>query len=166
MRWSGRPSWRPRWIGGRCRQGMGGGVWGRGRGGGWGGGGSVLISRVASGGLEGVWWEWLSGYDLAGAERLVGRHRRVGRFRERRSHRDSFLLMQPGLDESWWNIRGGVTGAAGQLIHDTLRERAEAMGRDAGPMPHRQALALEELCAGEASADGPSITVFMDLDAR
>ena len=38
-------------------------------------------------------------------------------------------------------------------------------GEDAGPMPHRQALALEELCAGEASADGPSITVFMDLDA-
>ena len=123
-----------------------------------------MISRVASAGLEGVWWEWLCGYDLAGAERLVGRHRRVGRFRGRGSHGDSLFLMQPALDESWWNVRGGVTGAAGQLISETLRERAEEMGRDAGSMPHRQALALEELCVGEVSAGGPSITVFMDLE--
>lgn len=125
---------------------------------------AVLISRVATAESESDWWERLSGHDLAGAERLVGRHRRVGRFRERRSHRDSFFLMQPALDESWWNIRGGVTGAAGQLISETLRERAEEMGRDAGSMPHRQALALEELCVGEVSAGGPSITVFMDLE--
>src|SRR5690606_31993746 len=59
---------------------------------------AVLISRVATAESESDWWERLSGHDLAGAERLVGRHRRIGRLRERRSHRDSFLLMQPALD--------------------------------------------------------------------
>ena len=123
------------------------------------------ISRVATPDTEQAWMNRLSGYDLAGVERQVARHRRVTRRRERRNHDESFLSIQPSLDEGWWRIRGGVGGLAGRVISKTLRDKADQLPRDAGPLHHRQALALEQLCLGDEPAAPVSVTAFLDLDA-
>jgi|ADGO01.1.fsa_nt_gi hypothetical protein len=85
------------------------------------------ISRVATPDTEQAWMNRLSGYDLAGVERHVARHRRMTRRRERRNHDESFLSIQPSLDEGWWRIRGGVGGLAGRVISKTLRDKADQL---------------------------------------
>src|SRR5690606_2483327 len=104
-------------------------------------------------------------YGRAGVERHVARHRRVTRRRERRNHDESFLSIQPSLDEGWWRIRGGVGGLAGRVISKTLRANGGQVRRGAGPLHHRQALALEQLCLGDEPAAPVSVTAFLDLDA-
>lgn len=125
---------------------------------------AAIVARVADAGSESRWWERLSGHSLAGAERVAARHRRVSRNDERRSHEASFFSVQPSLDESWWDITGGLGGLAGQVVSDALREKAEQFPREEGSLPHRQALALEALCTGDRPSTG-SVTVFFDTTA-
>ncbi len=123
-----------------------------------------LISRVADPGSESDWWQRLLSHGLSGTERIVRRHGRLSRRQERRLHADSYFSIQPSLDESWWNITGGLAGVAGQLVSDAIRQKADAFPRDEGSLHHRQALALETLCAGE-DPPAPRLTAFFDLDA-
>src|SRR5690554_2163671 len=53
----------------------------------------------------------------------------------------------------------------GRVISKTLRDKADQLPRDAGPLHHRQALALEQLCTGDEPAAPVSVTAFLDLDA-
>ena len=129
------------------------------------------IAGVASEADEKEWLERLRGLDLTGAARVTGRHRRLTRPRERACHDESYLVLQPSLDESWWRISGGVTGLAGAVIDKALTDRIDQLPPDAtGSRAHRRALALESLCldasSGETSGSGPTITAFCDLDAR
>src|SRR5690606_39904397 len=123
------------------------------------------ISRVATPDTEQAWMNRLSGYDLAGVERHVARHRRMTRRRERRNHDASLLSIQPSLDEGWWRIQCGIGGLPGRVISKTLRDKPDQLPRDAGPLHHRQALGLEQLCLGDEPAAPVSVTAFLDLDA-
>jgi hypothetical protein len=123
-----------------------------------------LIAAVASPSSEEEWWERLRWHGLAGAARVVRRHRGMTRHQERSAHADSYFSVQPSLDESWWNISGGLAGIAGQVVSETLRDKADEFPRHQGSLAHRQALALEALCAGE-EPPAPRLTAFFDLDA-
>ncbi len=127
-----------------------------------------LLARVATADDEGEWAFRLSGYNLGAAEKLVSRHRRVTRKHERSKHRDSYLFLQPSLDESWWKIAGGVGAVAGKTISETLARKADELPDRNGSLVHRQALALEAMCiddGGEAgSGGGATITAYLDLD--
>ncbi len=85
---------------------------------------------------------------------------------ERRTIEDSYVVLQPSLDRSWYKIWGGIDGLLGLMIDGTLSEIADRL--PVGPdMPQsrngawRRAMALAELCAGD---DPPQtqITVFVD----
>lgn len=123
-----------------------------------------LIAAAATAESEQRWWERLRCHDLAGAGRVVRRHRGISRHQERRAHADSYFSVQPSLDESWWNLSGGLGGMAGQVVSDALRTRAEEFPREEGSLDHRQALALEALCAGD-EPPAVHLTAFFDLDA-
>lgn len=123
-----------------------------------------LIAGAASPQSEEEWWERLRSHGLAGAARVVRRHRAFSRQQERRSHADSYFSIQPSLDESWWNITGGLAGIAGQVVSDVLKDKADEFPREEGSLAHRQALALETLCAGD-DPPAPRLTAFFDLDA-
>jgi hypothetical protein len=125
---------------------------------------AALVAAAATPESEEEWWERLRCHDLAGAARVVRRHRGITRHQERRAHADSYVLVQPSLDESWWNLSGGLAGIAGQVVSDALRTKADEFPRHEGSLAHRQALALEALCAGE-EPPGPHLTAFFDLDA-
>jgi hypothetical protein len=43
----------------------------------------------------------LAGWDLQTVRRYAARHRRLTRSSERRSHDESYVIIQPSLDESW-----------------------------------------------------------------
>ena len=123
-----------------------------------------LIAGAASPQSEEEWWERLRLYGLAGAARVVRRHRGMTRHEERRAHADSYFSIHPSLDESWWDITGGLAGIAGQVVSDALQEKADEFPREEGSLAHRQALALEALCAGDEPSP-PHLTAFFDLDA-
>ena len=126
---------------------------------------AATLSRVATETTESEWWDRTRGFDLSGTERYVARHRRLTRSQERRDHSDSYVWLQPRLDRSWWNLHGGLPAHAGQVISDALRSQADQYPKDAGPLSHRQALALEELATTTGGdVPVPSITVFVDLD--
>lgn len=128
---------------------------------------ALLISRVATAESEADWFERLARLNLAGAERLVARHRRLNRKKERAQHRTSWVSIQPSLDEAWWRLSGGVGSVAGHIISTALRDRADELPSGSGDQTHRQALALESLCQDAYQSEGsePSITAFVDLDA-
>ena len=113
----------------------------------------------------------LAGFDLAGARRLVSRHRRVSAAEERDRHEQSYLVLQPSLDESWWRLHGGLAGAAGAVVDEALRRRADQLPRDRS-VSHRAALALETICAdsldgaAESPSAGPSVTAFVGLGSQ
>lgn len=127
------------------------------------------VARVATARTEGQWLERLSGLNLRGAERVAARHDRISRQRERNRHRESWLSIQPSLDESWWRLSGGVGPVAGQVISAAVTERADRLPNEAGDRHHRRALALEAICRDSSDSNGegagPSISVFVDLDA-
>lgn len=133
---------------------------------------AALIASVATGDNESDVIDRTAGLDLAGLTRWVGRHKRITRHAERAGHNDSYLWLQPSLDESWWRISGGVTGGAGATITEALKKRADEFPKEEGSMAHRQALALETICqdslgtdvSGAAGESGADISVFIDLD--
>ncbi|MGH8912786.1 MAG: DUF222 domain-containing protein, partial [Acidimicrobiia bacterium] len=132
------------------------------------------LARVATGASEADLMERTAGFDLGGLRRWMSRHRRVTRTEEQQTHRQSFLILQPSLDESWWKLSGGVTGVAGTIIDQAIKHRADELPKDAtASRAHRAALALESLCTdsptgaadlGAGCTHGPSITAFVDLN--
>ncbi|CAN5878258.1 hypothetical protein BH23ACT5_BH23ACT5_14100 [soil metagenome] len=112
------------------------------------------------------------GLDLAGVARLAARHRRISRSSEERSHDSSYLVIQPTLDESWWRLWGGLTGPAGAVVEEALRQRGDQLPDDSSSAAHRRALALESVCGDSiegslpesGGSGGPAVTAFFDFD--
>lgn len=132
---------------------------------------AAAVSSVSTPETEGRLLDQLAGQDIAGVQRFAARHKRIHRDSERRDHNRSYLTMQPSLDEGWWAIHGGVTGVAGATIQSALQQRADDFPSEEGGVAHRQALALETICAdsldGATEATGSSgaaIAAFVDLD--
>ena len=107
----------------------------------------------------------LARLDVAGVRREAARRVRITAEDEFRSAADRFLVLQPSLDESWWNIWGGLDGPSGALVDKVLAERADRLpvlpDGTKGASSWRRATALVEVCTTD---DPPpvSVTVFVD----
>ncbi len=105
--------------------------------------------------------------DVAGVRRAAADLVEITHEDEIRSAEDIFLIMQPSLDESWWNIRGGLDGVTGAAIDHALSERADALPAlpdgETGSQAWRRAIALGELATGGQTPQA-NITVFVDAE--
>jgi len=103
--------------------------------------------------------------DVGGVRREAARRVRISVEDESRSVGDSFLVLQPSLDESWWTLWGGMDGYTGAVVDKTLTELADRLpdlpDGSKGSAGWRKAMALGELCI---SGDAPpaQLTVFVD----
>ena len=107
----------------------------------------------------------LAHLDVAGVAREAAKRVRVTAEDEARSLEDSFLVMQPSLDESWWRLWGGLDGYTGSIVDEALTERADSLpdlpDGTKGSASWRKAMALADVCMGQ---DPPAnqLTVFVD----
>lgn len=103
--------------------------------------------------------------DVAGVGREAAKRVRVTAEDETRSLEDSYLVMQPSLDESWWQGHFGLDGHLGSIVDKALSERADSLpelpdGRR-GSSSWRKAMALAGVCMGE-DAPANQLTVLVD----
>lgn len=133
---------------------------------------AALLAPLATADTETDLIGRLTGWDLQTVRRYAARHRRLTRRSEQRSHHESYVVVQPSLDESWWSLHGGLTATAGAAVQQALQQRADQLPPDDTPATHRQALALESLCLDGLDSSLPSgmtprtptVTAFYDWD--
>jgi hypothetical protein len=103
--------------------------------------------------------------DVAGVAREAARRARVTAEDETRSLEDSYLVLQPSLDESWWQGHFGLDGYLGSIVDKALSERADQLPAlpdgTRGSSSWRKAMALADVCMGE-DAPANQLTVFVD----
>ncbi|MGH8945900.1 MAG: DUF222 domain-containing protein [Acidimicrobiia bacterium] len=103
--------------------------------------------------------------DVAGVNSEATKRIRISAEDELRSAEDQFLVMQPSLDESWWNLWGGLDGYSGSIVDKALTEAADALPTlldgTRGESSWRKANALVQLCVSD---DPPpaQVTVFVE----
>lgn len=103
--------------------------------------------------------------DVAGVRREAARRARVSAEAEHRTAKDRFLVMQPSLDESWWNGWFGLDGPSGALVEKVLSEKADQLpdfpdGIE-GDSGWRRATALVETMFSD-EAPPANVTVIVD----
>ncbi len=113
------------------------------------------------------------GWDIAGVHRLVARRRRLTRVGEREAYEGRFVVVQPNLDESRWDLRGSLFGLDGAVVSEAMRRRGDALpdppdGR--ATKAQRMADGLVAIAQDSLSGDapegqapaGPVATVMVD----
>jgi hypothetical protein len=105
--------------------------------------------------------------DVNVLRRRVARHVEVSERDESKTMEDRYLVMQPSLDESWWQVRGGLDGVTGAVVDSALAELADRLpdlpdGRRPGA-GWRRATALYELASGGNTPEA-TVTVFVDAE--
>ena len=103
--------------------------------------------------------------DVGGVQREAAKRVRITVGDELGSVEDSFLVLQPSLDESWWRLWGGLDGHIGAIVDKALTEKADQLpdspdGRR-GSSSWRRAVALGEVCVSD-TAPPVQVTVFVD----
>lgn len=104
-------------------------------------------------------------FDVAEVQREASKRVRVTAADEAKSLEDSYLVMQPSLDESWWQGHFGLDGHLGSIVDRALAERADSLPTfpdgSKGSSSWRKAMALADVCMSE---DAPTnqVTVFVD----
>lgn len=111
--------------------------------------------------------------DIAGLRRQAAHRRRLTSVDEHTAFEHRRIHLQPTLDESWYDIWGGLPGYHGRLFEKALQERADQLPtpQEPGSRAQRHADALVSIAqdsltgtaAGEPST--PLITVFVDTSA-
>jgi hypothetical protein len=105
--------------------------------------------------------------DIAGVYRTAADRVEITTEDEIRSAEDQYLIMQPSLDESWWQIRGGFDGLTGALIDQALTEKADHLPElpdgTTGSLGWRRAIALYELASGGQTTTA-QVTVFVNAE--
>jgi hypothetical protein len=105
--------------------------------------------------------------DVAGVEREAARRVRITAEDEQRCSDDQFLVLQPSLDESWWNLWGGLDGVSGALVDKALNEAADQLSEHSQgermTSGWYRAVALTQLCVNDTP---PPAQVTVHLDAR
>ena len=112
-------------------------------------------------------------HDVAGIGHLVVRRRRMSTGREREAFARRYVVAQPNLDESSWQIRGQLPATAGRVFVAALDERADVL--PANPNLHESrstrwadalwAISLDSITGGDGAmieTSAPLLTVFMD----
>ena len=103
--------------------------------------------------------------DIGAVRREAAKRVEIAPASEYRTAADRFLVVQPSLDESWWNLWGGLDGHSGAIVNKVLTETADQFpplpDGTRGDSSWRKATALVELCVGD---DPPpaQVTVFVD----
>jgi hypothetical protein len=139
---------------------------------------AIATLRLAQAGADPQMVESSEHLDLHDVARLSARQRRMTHRDERRAFADRFCVAQPTLDESSWRISGQLPGLEGRTFAKALQNRADEFrqlpGGDEFTRAQRQADALVAIAQdsldrnGNADAGGlagPSVAVFVDLDA-
>ncbi|HEY5889434.1 MAG TPA: hypothetical protein VIW94_01875 [Acidimicrobiia bacterium] len=105
--------------------------------------------------------------DIAGVNRASADQVEITHEDEVRAVEDRYLVLQPSLDKSWWNLYGGLDAVAGAAIDAVLQSNADTLPElPDGTVPGvgwRKATALLELATG-GSTPKAQITVFVDGD--
>lgn len=108
---------------------------------------------------------WLEHLDVAGIRYQAAQRARINPETEHRNAADQFLVLQPSLDESWWNLWGGLDGYSGAIVDKALNEMADQLPAfpdgSRGDASWRKATALVALAVGDDPAPA-QITVFVD----
>ena len=114
----------------------------------------------------------LAGYDIAGIRHLATRRRRMSRIDEECAFRDRYLVVQPNIDESAWQLNGRLPGSAGSIVVQALEAKADTFPAEPGTVSRAArnadalwAISLDSLCGGDgATIDTapPLLTVFVD----
>ena len=103
--------------------------------------------------------------DVAALRREAAKRVRVTAEEESRSLEDSYLVLQPNLDASWWQGFFGLDGYIGSIVDKALTERADQLPDSPygskGSSSWRRAMALADFCMGE-DAPATQLTVFVD----
>ena len=103
--------------------------------------------------------------DVAGVRREAAKRVRVTASNEAKTLEDSYLVMQPSLDESWWQGHFGLDGYIGSIVDKALTERADQLPANPdgskGSSSWRKAMALADVCMGQ-DAPASQLTVFVD----
>ena len=133
----------------------------------------VAAARMAEPSHDGDILDKVAHHDVAGIGHLVARRRRMSTGREREASEHRYVVAQPNLDESSWQIRGQLPATAGRVFVAALDERADVL--PANPSLHESrstrwadalwAISLDSIAGGDgASIDTskPLLTVFLD----
>ena len=103
--------------------------------------------------------------DVAGVRREAASRIRITAEDEAKTLEDSYLVMQPSLDESWWQGHFGLDGYLGSIVDKAISERADSVSDlpdgSRGSSSWRKAMALADVCMGE-DAPASQLTVFVD----
>lgn len=108
--------------------------------------------------------------DIQGLRRTAAHHKRMTRPDDQEVHRSQHLTMQPNLDESFWNVWGGLGGYEGTVVSKVLTEEADLLAEvpeiERTGVGYRRAMALVKLCEDRrpTQASNPLVTVFVDGD--
>ena len=69
----------------------------------------------------------MAGYDIAGIRQLAAKRRRMTRVDEECAFADRYLVVEPNLDESAWQLNGRLPGIAGQVVVQALEAKADTL---------------------------------------
>lgn len=136
----------------------------------------VATLRLATSGADVETVERSFGFDLAGADRLRVRHRRLDRYGERDIFVDRHLFFQDSLDHTRGKINVEMPGFEYAIVRDAIEIRADQFGDLPGPKQSRTQRNVDALVAisqdsieplaaidSDASApSGPLTTIFID----
>ena len=127
----------------------------------------VEVARYASAGSE--LDDLLDSYgsDVAGLRRKATAQRRMTRESEQAVRAEQYLMLQPNLDLTGWRLHGHLDGIAGQVVSDTLSDRADQFPAFPdgvrAPLPQRRADALVAICQdGTDDHAAPVVSIFVD----
>ncbi|MEA2009265.1 MAG: DUF222 domain-containing protein [Actinomycetota bacterium] len=136
---------------------------------------AVATMRLADAGADETTLAQSETLDLPGVNRLIAQQRKLTRRDERQAAQERFAMAQPNLDESVWRISGVLPGVDGQVFSRALDERSDELRQLPGGDQHTRgqlqadalvAMAHDSLSrnSDQASSNGGSVTVFVDLD--
>lgn len=99
-------------------------------------------------------------HDVAGIGHLVAHRRRMSTGREREAFERRYVVAQPNLDASSWQIRGQLPATAGRVFIAALDERADVLPANPGLHESRStrwadalwAISLDSITGGDGAS--------------
>jgi hypothetical protein len=105
--------------------------------------------------------------DVSGVYREAAKRTRISVESEVGTAESNHLIFQPSLDETWYQIRGGMDGYSASIVDKVLTEAADQLpplpDGTRGDRSWRKAAALVGLCLGDETPPA-QVTVFVDAD--
>ncbi len=134
---------------------------------------AAQLARTTTATTEDADLEDAARYDIAGLRSRAARLRRLTQVDEQTASQRRALHLQPTLDESWYDVWGGLPGYDGRLLDKALQERSDGLPAQLSPGSRAQRYAdalvsiAQDSLTGTAGAETatPLVTVFVDATA-